>query len=120
MIAPCSPDERRLRCLADQTALAIERLKLVERVDQARCALSNKLRVAMLTSLSHDLRTPLASILGAATTLIAGRNSMTRDGRTARPIREEAERPRRFVGNLWDMSARSGSLGRQAGSYRCD
>ena len=66
-------DERRLLdSLNDQTALAIERAELVEKVDEAQVlAEADKLRVAMLTSLSHDLRTPLASILGAATTLLA-------------------------------------------------
>ena len=73
-----TPDERRLLdALIDQAALAIERSRLVERVDEAQVlAEADKLRVAMLTSLSHDLRTPLASILGAATTLIGGRNFM--------------------------------------------
>jgi two-component system sensor histidine kinase KdpD len=103
-----TPDERRLLdALLDQTALAIERSTLVERVDEAQVAAeADKLRVAMLTSLSHDLRTPLASILGAATTLIAGRNLY--DGKQTdellATIREEAERLDRFVGNLLDMS----------------
>ena len=68
-----TPEERRLLdSLNDQTALAIERAELVEKVDEAQVvAEADKLRVAMLTSLSHDLRTPLASILGAATTLLA-------------------------------------------------
>jgi two-component system sensor histidine kinase KdpD len=103
-----TPDERRLLdALLDQTALAIERSTLVERADEAQVlAEADKLRVAMLTSLSHDLRTPLASILGAATTLIAGRNLY--DGKQTdellATIREEAERLDRFVGNLLDMS----------------
>ncbi|MES2255349.1 MAG: sensor histidine kinase KdpD [Pseudomonadota bacterium] len=103
-----TPDERRLLdALLDQTALAIERSRLVERVDEAQVlAQADKLRVAMLTSLSHDLRTPLASILGAATTLLAG-GSLYDAGQTKEfltTIREEAERLDRFVGNLLDMS----------------
>jgi two-component system sensor histidine kinase KdpD len=103
-----TPDERRLLdALLDQTALAIERSRLVEQVDEAQVlAEADKLRVAMLTSLSHDLRTPLASILGAATTLIASRtlyDSKQIDELLA-TIREEAERLDRFVGNLLDMS----------------
>jgi two-component system sensor histidine kinase KdpD len=103
-----TPDERRLLdALLDQTALAIERSRLVERVDEAQVlAQADKLRVAMLTSLSHDLRTPLASILGATTTLLAGRGlydaKQTEEFLTT--IREEAERLDRFVGNLLDMS----------------
>ena len=103
-----TPDERRLLdALLDQTALAIERSTLVERVDEAQVrAEADKLRVAMLTSLSHDLRTPLASILGAATTLITGRNlyDVQQTDELLATIREEAERLDRFVGNLLDMS----------------
>ena len=103
-----TPDERRLLdALLDQAALAIERSRLVERVDEAQVlAEADKLRVAMLTSLSHDLRTPLASILGAATTLIAGRDlyDAKQTDELLTTIREEAERLDRFVGNLLDMS----------------
>ena len=66
-----SPDQRRLfDALADQSALAIERINLAQDVDRARIAAeTEKLRSSMLTSISHDLRTPLASILGSATSL---------------------------------------------------
>jgi two-component system sensor histidine kinase KdpD len=103
-----TPDERRLLdALLDQTALAIERSTLFARAAEAQVlAEADKLRIAMLTSLSHDLRTPLASILGAATTLIASRTLY--DGKQIdellATIREEAERLDRFVGNLLDMS----------------
>ena len=66
-----TPDQQRLlNALADQAALAIERVNLVEDVDRARLvAETDRLRAALLTSISHDLRTPLASILGSATSL---------------------------------------------------
>ena len=66
-----TPEQRRLLdALADQAALAIERVNLVEDVDRARrAAETDRLRSALLTSISHDLRTPLASILGAAGSL---------------------------------------------------
>ena len=66
-----TPDQQRLLdALADQAALAIERVNLVEDVDRARLvAETDRLRAALLTSISHDLRTPLASILGSATSL---------------------------------------------------
>ena len=65
------PDQRRLLdALTDQAALAIERVNLAEDVDRAeRAAEKDRLRSALLTSISHDLRTPLASILGAAASL---------------------------------------------------
>ncbi len=69
-----TPDQQRLfDALADQAALAIERVNLVEDVDRARLvAETDRLRAALLTSISHDLRTPLASILGSATSLQRG------------------------------------------------
>ncbi|MEJ0026342.1 MAG: sensor histidine kinase KdpD [Rhizomicrobium sp.] len=111
-----APEERRLLdSLIDQTALAIERSELVERVDEAQVHLeADKLRVAMLTSLSHDLRTPLASILGAATTLLTDRElyDAAQTHELLSTIRDEAERLDRFVGNLLDMSRlEAGALG---------
>jgi two-component system sensor histidine kinase KdpD len=103
-----SPEERRLLdSLLDQTALAIERSQLVERVDEAQVrAEADKLRVAMLSSLSHDLRTPLASILGASTSLLSGAGLYDAMQTTdlLSTIRDEAERMDRFIGNLLDMS----------------
>ncbi|MBV8167549.1 MAG: sensor histidine kinase KdpD [Alphaproteobacteria bacterium] len=103
-----TPDEHRLLdALADQTAVAIERVRLAEDVDQARLdAETERLRAALLTSISHDLRTPLASILGAITSLRAFGGSYdpgTRD-ELAATIQDEAERLNRFVGNLLDMT----------------
>ena len=66
-----TPDQRRLvDALRDQGALAIERVRLVEDMDRVeRTAETERLRSALLTSISHDLRTPLAAVLGAAGTL---------------------------------------------------
>ena len=51
-------------------ALAIERVLLVEDMDRVeRTIESDRLRGALLTSISHDLKTPLASVLGAASTI---------------------------------------------------
>ena len=66
-----TPDQRRLLdALVDQGALAIERVLLVEDMDRVkRTVESDRLRGALLTSISHDLKTPLASVLGAASTM---------------------------------------------------
>ena len=66
-----TPDQRRLLdALIDQGALAIERVHLVEDVDRAKRTIeTDRLRSALLTSISHDLKTPLAAVLGAARTL---------------------------------------------------
>ena len=103
-----TPDQQRLLdALADQAALAIERVNLVEDVDRARLvAETDRLRSALLTSISHDLRTPLASILGSATSLPRRATRSTRTTRLdlTRNIQDEAERLNRFIGNLLDMT----------------
>jgi two-component system sensor histidine kinase KdpD len=64
------------------------------------------LRSALLTSISHDLRTPLASILGSATTLKNQRGALDAAGQTELidTIQEESERLNRFIANLLDMT----------------
>src|SRR5690348_3263349 len=63
-----TPEQQRLLdALADQAALAVERVSLAADMDRVRFAAeSDRLRSALLTSISHDLRTPLSSILGSA------------------------------------------------------
>jgi len=103
-----SPDQRRLlNALADQAAVSIERISLAEDVDRARLvAETERLRSALLTSISHDLRTPLASILGAASSLETYDALLGADAKRdlLRTIQEEAERLGRFVANLLDMT----------------
>ncbi|MGF7175885.1 sensor histidine kinase [Azospirillum doebereinerae] len=103
-----TPDQRRLLdALIDQAALAIERVTLAEDVDRAKLAAeTERLRSALLTSISHDLRTPLASILGSATSL-SGYGPMLDEAarrELAMTIQEEAERLNRFIANLLDMT----------------
>jgi two-component system sensor histidine kinase KdpD len=73
-----TPDQRRLfDSLADQAALAIERINLAGDIERnKRNAETERLRSALLTSISHDLRTPLASILGSASSLNDQRGSL--------------------------------------------
>ncbi len=103
-----TPGEQRLfDSLADQAALAIERIQLAADVDNARLAAeADKLRSALLTSLSHDLKTPLASILGSAGALKDYSASLSDSNRAEllTTIVEEAERLNRFIANLLDMT----------------
>ena len=113
--AVLDPDQRRLLdALTDQAAVAIERVNLAADVDRTRLlAETERLRSALLTSLSHDLRTPLAAILGSATSLESYHALLDEAGRRELigTIREEAERLNRFVGNLLDMTRlESGAL----------
>jgi two-component system sensor histidine kinase KdpD len=110
-----TPDQRRLLdSLADQAALAIERLQLAAEMDRARVAAeAEKLRAALLTSISHDLHTPLASILGSATSLRQYRASLSEADQEdlLATIQEEAQRLNRFIANLLDMTRlESGAL----------
>ena len=102
-----------LRMLTSQTALALERCRLAEEATTARAqAETERARSALLSSVSHDLRTPLAAITGAATSLRdgAGLGDSTRS-ELARTIAEEAQRLNRLIGNILDMTRlESGSL----------
>jgi two-component system sensor histidine kinase KdpD len=103
-----TPDQRRLLdALVDQGALAIERVQLVEDMDRVkRTVESDRLRAALLTSISHDLKTPLASVLGAASTmrdLSSGLSDAEKRDLLATVI-DESERLNRFIANLLDMT----------------
>ncbi|MBB5701221.1 two-component system sensor histidine kinase KdpD [Ochrobactrum daejeonense] len=99
--------QRLLDALVDQAAVAIERIQLVADVDKAKLAAeADKLRSALLASISHDLKTPLAAIMGAAGTLHDYSNGMPEKDRAEMlsTIVDEAERLNRFIANLLDMS----------------
>ncbi len=103
-----TPDQRRLLdALIDQAALAIERVHLVEDLDRAKRSVeADRLRSALLTSISHDLKTPLAAILGAAGAL-KGLSHELDDAAKAdllQTVIDESERLNRFIANLLDMT----------------
>jgi len=103
-----TPDQRRLLdALRDQGALAIERVRLVEEMDRVeRAAETERLRSALLTSISHDLKTPLAAVLGAAGTLreLGQKLSDAEKVDLLATIIDESERLNRFIANLLDMT----------------
>lgn len=105
---------RLLEALADQAALAIERLNLAQDIERVRLAAeTERLRSAMLASLSHDLRTPLASIVGSASSLRTHRRTLDESAQNEliATIEEEAARLHRFIVNLLDMTRlESGAL----------
>jgi two-component system, OmpR family, sensor histidine kinase KdpD len=96
-----------LEVLANQIALALERARLAEEAQQAHVSVeTERMRNAILSSVSHDLRTPLATITGAASSLLEGRETMEAASRQelARSIYDEAHRLDRLVRNLLDMT----------------
>jgi two-component system sensor histidine kinase KdpD len=103
-----TPDERRLLdALAGQAAVAIERIALAKGLDEARVlAETERLRGALLTSISHDLRTPLATILGIVSSLrsFPDKYDAVEYADLLGTLQEEAERLNRFVNNLLDMT----------------
>jgi two-component system sensor histidine kinase KdpD len=103
-----TPDQRRLLdALIDQSALAIERVSLVEDLERARrTAETDRLRSALLTSISHDLKTPLAAILGTAGTLRQLSDQLTdaQKSELLATVIDESERLNRFIANLLDMT----------------
>jgi two-component system sensor histidine kinase KdpD len=105
-------DEQRLvSALLEQGAVALERAELAaEAVENEALRRSDKLRGALLNSISHDLRTPLATVMGSATTLIDYDATLRPEVRADLlvSIREEAERLNRYVGNLLDMTRLEG------------
>lgn len=103
-----TPDQTRLLdALMDQGALAIERVRLVEDIDHVkRVVETDRLRSALLTSISHDLKTPLSSVLGSASTLrdLSGQLTDAEKGDLLATIIDESERLNRFIANLLDMT----------------
>ena len=100
-------DERALTAILDLTAIALDRSLLAgEAVNAAMMQENEKVRDALLDSLSHDLRTPLSSIAGAATSLrtLGDKMSPAETARTLSSIEDETARLARFVANLLDMS----------------
>lgn len=103
-----TPDQQRLLdALADQAAVAIERTQLAADADRAKLAAeSDRLRSALLTSISHDLKTPLAAIMGAAGTLKEFEPALSKDAKVelVSTVIDESERLNRFIANLLDMT----------------
>ena len=98
-------DRRLLDALIDQIALALERLRLTEDLAATRLATeTERLRAALLNSVSHDLRTPLVTIIGAASHLADTDLPPASHRDLAENIREEGERLDRYVQNLLDMT----------------
>jgi two-component system sensor histidine kinase KdpD len=98
---------RQLDAFAAQMALAMERASLAQAADRARREMeAEQLRSSLLSSISHDLRTPLAVITGATGTLLQDDAKLDAALRQdlLRTVLEEAERLNRLIRNLLDMT----------------
>jgi len=103
-----------LETFANQTAVAVERAQLAEETQRAEIrAEAERMRSSLLSSVSHDLRTPLASITGAASTLLESRVPLeaAASHELLEMIQEESDRLGRLVNNLLQMTRlESGAL----------
>jgi len=100
-------NDRLLSAVAHQLGLALERLSLQREATEAEVLRrTDELRKALLNAVSHDLRTPLSSIMASAGSLRQDDVSWTeaQRGEFAEAIETEAERLNRLVGNLLDLS----------------
>jgi two-component system sensor histidine kinase KdpD len=102
-----TPDQLHLlETFVNQTALAIERARLTEEMGKAQLQIeAERIRNSLLSSVSHDIRTPLASIMGATTGLLRYKDQLdTHTYELAQIAHEESERLSRWVGNLLQMT----------------
>jgi two-component system sensor histidine kinase KdpD len=102
-----------LETFAAQIALAIERAKLAESAQRAQVdAETEGLRNALLASISHDLRTPLAVISGASSSLIEKGGALAEPTRAelARSIFEQSQQMAELVANVLQMTRLEGPI----------
>ncbi len=88
-------------------AQALARARLVHQLEEARIqGESERLRAALLSSVSHDLRSPLSTIIGSAESLSVYRNQLSTEDQLslARDIHSEGQRLDRYIQNLLDMT----------------
>ncbi|MFE3327330.1 ATP-binding protein [Streptomyces sp. NPDC059176] len=100
-------DRRVLGAFAAQAAVVLERQRLVGQAEEARTLVEgNRIRTALLAAVSHDLRTPLAGIKAAVSSLRSDDVEWSEEDRDAllEGIEDGADRLDHLVGNLLDMS----------------
>jgi two-component system sensor histidine kinase KdpD len=100
------PDQRRLlESCASLIALSIERDRSVLEAHEAQLRVeSEQLRSSLLSSVSHDLRTPLAAIAGASSSLLSNALPESSQRELVQSIVDESRRMNRLIENLLDMT----------------
>ena len=102
------PEQQKLlETFLGQIAQAIIRVRLTEQARKTQVEMeAERLRNSLLSSISHDLRTPLATIVGSASTLVEDGNTLKTQDKLelSRAIYEEAQRMSSLVNNILDMA----------------
>jgi len=97
-----------LEAFVSQSAVAMERVQLAEAAQTAGLEIeAERMRNVLLSSISHDFRTPLATIIGSASTLLESEAAQLDDARRRSLLRgllEEAQRMNRLMANLLDLT----------------
>ncbi|MGH7740126.1 MAG: ATP-binding protein [bacterium] len=105
---PLSAEQLRLlEAFANQTGASVENERLGEQSEKSRLqAETERLRSSLLSSVSHDLRTPLAVITGSASALLDSKEPLNAQTQKllAQDIYDEADRLNRLLSNLLDMT----------------
>lgn len=108
------PEQRRLLDLfTSQVGMALERVRLVKQAGAVEMRMeSERVRNSLLSAISHDLRTPLATIVGASSSLVEQADALCAQTRTelARAIHDESRRMSRLANNLLDMARLEGGI----------
>lgn len=103
-----APEQRRLaEAMIDDVTQAIMRTRLVADLEGARVSNeTERLRSALLSSVSHDLRSPLASMIGSASSLVSYPDALSAEDKAnlLDTILEEGDRLDRYIQNLLDMT----------------
>jgi two-component system sensor histidine kinase KdpD len=102
------PEQQRLlETFLAQAAQAVERVRLAEKAKATEMQVeAESLRNALLSAISHDLRTPLAAIVGSASGLVEDRGQLTPEarGELARAVYDEGQRMASLTSNILDMA----------------
>ena len=105
-----APDADRrglVQAMVQDVGQALDRARLASELENARVqGETERLRNALLSSVSHDLRSPLASMIGSADTLLTYQEKLPQEERHAllKGILDEGQRLDRYIQNLLDMT----------------
>ncbi|MDD1606263.1 MAG: sensor histidine kinase KdpD [Methylococcaceae bacterium] len=102
------PEQQKLlETFLRQIGQAVTRIRLAEQAKMTQMQVeAERLRNSLLSAISHDLRTPLATIIGSASTLLEGEGTLQTQDKLdlSRVIVDEAERMSNLINNILDMA----------------